>query len=60
MTRNTAIGAGLAAVVAAMVGLSFASVPLYRVFCSVTGYNGRRRSGRKPRPAWSASPSPWP
>lgn len=26
--------------VAAMVGLSFASVPLYRLFCQVTGYGG--------------------
>jgi cytochrome c oxidase assembly protein subunit 11 len=30
----------LAAVVAAMVGLSFASVPLYRLFCEATGYGG--------------------
>lgn len=27
-------------VVAGMIGLSFASVPLYRVFCRVTGYGG--------------------
>ena len=30
----------LAAVVAGMVGLSFASVPLYRLFCEATGYGG--------------------
>ena len=30
----------LAAVVAGMVGLSFASVPLYRLFCQATGYGG--------------------
>jgi cytochrome c oxidase assembly protein subunit 11 len=30
----------LAAVVAGMVGLSFASVPLYRMFCAATGYGG--------------------
>lgn len=30
----------LAAVVAGMVGLSFASVPLYRMFCEATGYGG--------------------
>jgi len=30
----------LAALVAGMVGLSFASVPLYRLFCQVTGYGG--------------------
>lgn len=31
---------GLFAVVAAMVGLSFASVPLYQMFCQVTGFAG--------------------
>jgi cytochrome c oxidase assembly protein subunit 11 len=30
----------LALVVAGMVGLSFASVPLYRLFCEATGYGG--------------------
>jgi cytochrome c oxidase assembly protein subunit 11 len=30
----------LAGVVAGMVGLSFASVPLYRMFCAATGYGG--------------------
>jgi cytochrome c oxidase assembly protein subunit 11 len=30
----------LASVVAGMVGLSFASVPLYRLFCSATGFGG--------------------
>jgi cytochrome c oxidase assembly protein subunit 11 len=30
----------LAAVVAGMVGLSFASAPLYRLFCAATGYGG--------------------
>ncbi|HWB48306.1 MAG TPA: cytochrome c oxidase assembly protein [Stellaceae bacterium] len=30
----------LLAVVAGMVGLSFASVPLYKVFCAATGYGG--------------------
>jgi cytochrome c oxidase assembly protein subunit 11 len=30
----------LLAVVAGMVGLSFASVPLYRLFCAATGYEG--------------------
>jgi cytochrome c oxidase assembly protein subunit 11 len=30
----------LVAVVAGMVGLSFASVPLYRIFCAATGYEG--------------------
>lgn len=30
----------LSGLVAGMVGLSFASVPLYRLFCQVTGYGG--------------------
>src|SRR6266705_2905464 len=30
----------LAAVVAGMAGLSFASAPLYRLFCQATGYGG--------------------
>jgi cytochrome c oxidase assembly protein subunit 11 len=30
----------LLAVVAGMVGLSFASVPLYRIFCAATGFGG--------------------
>jgi len=33
----------MAAVVAATVGLSYASVPLYRVFCQVTGFGGTVR-----------------
>jgi cytochrome c oxidase assembly protein subunit 11 len=41
MTRsNRLFGAALLAVVGAMVGLSFASVPLYRLFCAATGYAG--------------------
>ena len=35
------ITAGLCAVfVAGMVGMSFAAVPLYKLFCALTGYNG--------------------
>jgi cytochrome c oxidase assembly protein subunit 11 len=37
---NAAFGIALACVVAGMVGASFAAVPLYRVFCAVTGYGG--------------------
>lgn len=35
----------LAAVVFGMLGLSFAAVPLYRVFCAVTGYGGTPQIG---------------
>jgi cytochrome c oxidase assembly protein subunit 11 len=38
--RNGATVLILASVVAGMVGLSFASVPLYRLFCSATGFGG--------------------
>ncbi len=35
--------AACAVFVAAMVGMSFAAVPLYRAFCQATGYNGTVR-----------------
>lgn len=38
--RNAKTGLALSLVVCAMVGLAFASVPLYRLFCQVTGYGG--------------------
>jgi cytochrome c oxidase assembly protein subunit 11 len=38
--RNRRLGLGVAGIVAGMVGLAFASVPLYRLFCQVTGYGG--------------------
>jgi cytochrome c oxidase assembly protein subunit 11 len=39
--RRTAIAASL--VIAAMIGLTAASVPLYDLFCRVTGYGGTPR-----------------
>ncbi len=38
--RKAATATLLLAVTAGMVGLSFAAVPLYRLFCQVTGYGG--------------------
>ena len=38
--RNQRLLVVLLVVVAAMVGLAFASVPLYQLFCQVTGYGG--------------------
>lgn len=35
----------LAAVIAGMLGLSFAAVPLYRLFCAATGYAGTPQIG---------------
>jgi cytochrome c oxidase assembly protein subunit 11 len=37
---NGAIFGGCAVFVFAMVGMAYASVPLYRLFCQATGYNG--------------------
>ncbi len=37
---NGAIFAGCAVFVVCMVGMAYAAVPLYRLFCQVTGYNG--------------------
>jgi cytochrome c oxidase assembly protein subunit 11 len=36
--KNRAVALPLICLVAAMLGLAFASVPLYRLFCQVTGY----------------------
>jgi cytochrome c oxidase assembly protein subunit 11 len=38
--RNPLLAVSLLAVVFGMVGLSFAAVPLYQLFCQVTGYGG--------------------
>src|ERR1700743_3659794 len=48
--RNGATVALLLAVVTGMVGLSFASVPLYRMFCAATGFGGAtQRAETAPR-----------
>jgi cytochrome c oxidase assembly protein subunit 11 len=38
--RNARTGLKMALVALAMIGLAFASVPLYRIFCQVTGFAG--------------------
>ena len=38
--RNGATALVLALVVVGMVGMAYAAVPLYRLFCQVTGYGG--------------------
>lgn len=38
--RKGVVALALAGLVAGMVGLSFAAVPLYRMFCQATGYGG--------------------
>jgi len=47
---NRTFGITLAAVAAAMVGVAFASVPLYRLFCAVTGYGGTPQIGASVAP----------
>jgi len=47
--RNRRVALFAALFVAAMVGLAFASVPLYRLFCQATGYGGiPQRADRGP------------
>ena len=53
--RNGATVLLLAALVVGMVGLSFASVPLYRLFCEATGYGGTtQRAQAAPKEAADA------
>ena len=47
--RHGIVALSLSALVAAMPGLSFAAVPLYRLFCQATGYGGvPQRADRAP------------
>jgi cytochrome c oxidase assembly protein subunit 11 len=47
---NRWIGLGLAAVIAGMAGVSFAAVPLYRMFCQATGFGGTPNISATPAP----------
>ena len=40
LRRDVAIAAACGVLVAGMVGASFAAIPLYRIFCRVTGFGG--------------------
>ncbi|HEX3347787.1 MAG TPA: cytochrome c oxidase assembly protein [Acetobacteraceae bacterium] len=42
---NALLASTLVAIVVAMVGASFAAVPLYKLFCAVTGYGGTPQIG---------------
>jgi len=55
LSRQKAVTAALlGALVAVMVGLSFAAVPLYRIFCQVTGFEGTtQRASAPPGPVAS-------
>ena len=47
MDKNRKTAAAILCVVVAMIGLSFASVPLYRLFCQMTGYDGTTQVSAK-------------
>ena len=54
--RNRIVAFGLTGVVAAMIALAFASAPLYRLFCQVTGFGGTpQRSEAGAAPAGAVS-----
>lgn len=40
LNRNAKVGVVCASVAVGMIGLAYASVPLYRLFCQTTGFNG--------------------
>jgi cytochrome c oxidase assembly protein subunit 11 len=47
--RNIRVASLCGLLVLAMVGMSYAAVPLYRIFCEVTGYDGTtQRAGAAP------------
>ncbi len=46
--RNGRVAVVLVGVAAGMVGLSFAAVPLYRLFCQVTGFGGTTQVAAAP------------
>ena len=52
--RNLWLAASLASVTLAMLGASFAAIPLYRVFCAVTGYGGTPQIGPELSPGVAA------
>jgi cytochrome c oxidase assembly protein subunit 11 len=43
--RNARLGGAVALAAAGMVGVAFAAVPLYDLFCRATGYNGTVQTG---------------
>lgn len=51
---NRWLGIGLAATIAIMVGVSFAAVPLYRMFCQATGFGGTPNISALPAPGAAA------
>ena len=56
MHRNTVVGAAAGVFIAGMVGMAFASVPLYRLFCAATGYDGTPQIGPEASPGVTTRP----
>ncbi|MDH5748050.1 MAG: cytochrome c oxidase assembly protein [Rhodospirillales bacterium] len=54
--KNTSTAIVLFSVVGAMVGLAYASVPLYRLFCQITGYGGTPKTESKATTATTDAP----
>lgn len=52
--KNRRMMAALLAVVALMVGGAYAAVPLYRIFCQLTGFGGTTNVAERPSEAVSA------
>jgi cytochrome c oxidase assembly protein subunit 11 len=51
--RNAIVGSAVVATIIGMVGMSFAAIPLYRLFCSATGYGGTPSIGLAAAPGSS-------
>src|SRR3954452_3544180 len=51
--RNTILAGALVAVIGGMVGMSFAAIPLYRLFCAATGFGGTPSIGLAAAPGAS-------
>ncbi|MET3352146.1 UNVERIFIED_ORG: cytochrome c oxidase assembly protein subunit 11 [Xanthobacter viscosus] len=49
--RHVVVASACAAFIAAMVGVTYASVPLYAMFCALTGFGGATRVGAAPSAA---------
>jgi cytochrome c oxidase assembly protein subunit 11 len=52
-TRNTILAGVVVSAIFAMVGMSFAAIPLYRLFCAATGYGGTPSIGLAAAPGSS-------
>jgi cytochrome c oxidase assembly protein subunit 11 len=54
--RSRLLALSLGGVMAGMLGMSFAAVPLYRIFCAATGYGGTPKIGPSVSPGIVARP----